>query len=405
MDILFLSQWYAPEPDGRVSALAEDLAERGHNVMVITGFPNYPYGKIYSEYKLKWRQWENINNVKILRLPLFPNHSYSLIKRGFNYFSFFCSLFFLAPWFIKKPDIIWSYTPFIALPTIWISKIFKTNYVMEITDIWPDTIIATGMIKKGIILNVLNIFAKLAYKHATAITVQNAGFKPCLIERGVNPEKIFIVENWADESLYHPVIYNMELAQKYGMNDMFNVMFAGNMGLAQGLDNIILAAKLCSKNKKIQFVFVGDGVCLDRIKNMVEKEGLNNVLFVRHKPESEMASFYSIADALLVSLIDNPLFEITLPAKTQSYLACGRPIIIAKKGADAKLLSNYGCALNCEPGNPEALASCVLQIFNMKPEERTLMGENSFKLYMQKYKKDKLVGKMEEALINSTNKI
>ena len=398
MRILFVSQWYAPEPDGRVSALAEGLVQLGHDVCVVTGFPNYPQGKIYPGYKIKWRQRENLNGVKVLRLPLYPDHSQSVIKRVLNYASFSMSLFFLSPWMIKKPDVIWSYTPFMALPTIWLHKIFRAPYVMEIADIWPDTIISTGMMKQGPLIKLMASLAKVAYKNAAAITVQNIGFKPCLVERGASAEKIVVIENWADDKLYRPVDYDSKLAHDEGLSDKFNVMFAGNMGLAQGLDNIVSAAKRCIDNNRIQFVFIGDGGCLSQIKERVATESLSNVVFIARKPASAMPAYFAIADILLVNLRDDPIFEITMPGKTQSYLACGRPIIIAKRGVDAKLLADQGCALNCEPDNSEALAGLIDKVFHMPPEERSKMGQLGLKVFNERYKKDILLRKMETVL-------
>lgn len=401
MNIYLISQWYYPEPDGRVSALAEALALEGHNVVVVTAFPNYPQGKIYDGYYVKWRQWEEINGVRVLRLPIFPDHSRSTIKRILNYVSFFLSLIFLAPWFIKKPDVFWAYTPFVILPTIFLKILFKTSYVLEITDVWPDTIYATGMLKKGMLTRLLNGIAHMGYKHASAITVQNIGFKTRLEERDVEKERLFVVENWADEEIFKPVEYNIELSKKYNLQDKFIVMFAGNMGIAQGLDNIIESAKLCKDLTDIHYVFVGDGACLQTTIQQVKDSELNNVSFVDRKPLNEMASYFSLANVLLVTLRDDPLFEITLPSKTQAYLACGKPIIIAKRGKDAKMLDEKGCALNCEPDNPKALADMVKQMFYMSLGERARMGENSLKLYKERYRKKVLVKIMEDILLNA----
>lgn len=401
LKIYIISQWYFPEPDGRVSALAEGLVARGHDIIVITAFPNYPKGKIYDGYSIKWRQWDELNGVRILRLPIFPDHSDSAIKRILNYISFSLSLFLIAPWFIKKPDVLWAYTPFMVLPTLWFKKILKTSYVLEITDIWPDTIFATGMLKQGFLASILNKIANLGYKYSAAITVQNIGFKSCLVDRGVNENKIHIVENWADEAIFRPVNYNIDLSKKYKMDNKFNIMFAGNMGTAQGLFNIIEAAILCKDIKDIQFVFVGDGVCLKEIKDKVVKEGLKNVCFIERQPINEMPYFFAISDVLLVSLRDEPLFELTLPSKTQAYLACGKPIIIAKRGEDAKMLKEKGCALVCEPDNPKALFDLVIQFFNMDSSERATMGKYSLSLYKERYNKDRLLQKMEEVLRNA----
>jgi len=401
LNIYIISQWYYPEPDGRVSALAEALSSKGHDVVVITAFPNYPQGKVYDGYRVKWRQWEEINGVRVLRLPIFPDHSRSTIKRILNYASFSLSLFLLAPWFIKKPGVFWTYTPFVILPTLWLKVLFKVPFVLEIADIWPDTIYATGMLKKGMLTKLLNSIAHVGYKYASAITVQNIGFKTRLMERNIEEEKLFVVENWADEEIFQPTDYDVELAEKHNLRNKFIVMFAGNMGIAQGLDSIIESAKLSKSLTKIHYVFVGDGNCLQAIKKKVKDSELNNISFIDRKPLNKMAAYFSLADVLLVTLRDDPLFEITLPSKTQAYLACGKPIIIAKRGEDAKMLKEKGCALNCEPDNPVKLAQMVKQMFEMSLDDRTCMGEASLKLYKERYRKKNLVKIMEEILLNA----
>ena len=401
MKIYIISQWYYPEPDGRVSALAEGLVSKGHQVVVITAFPNYPQGKIYQDYRIKLRQWEEINGVHVLRLPIYPDHSHSAVKRALNYVSFSLSLFFLAPWFIKKPDIFWAYTPFVVLPVLWFKQIFNKPYVLEITDIWPDTMFATGMLKQGFLAKILNGIAKLGYKYASSIIVQNIGFKTCLLERGIEENKTVVIENWADETLFRPVDYNLNKAEEHNINNKFNIMFAGNMGLAQGLENIIDAAQICRDIKDIQFVFIGDGVCLHAVKQKANSLELENVCFIERKPLNEMADYFALADVLLVSLRDDPLFDITLPSKTQAYLACGKPILIVKRGEDTKMLEDEGCAIACEPDKPQALADAIMRLNVLNGDELTRMGECSLNLYKKRYTKEYLLMKMEKVLTNA----
>jgi len=398
MNVLFISQWYKPEPDGRVSALAEGLVEKGHQVTVVTGFPNYPEGKIYDGYRIKWRQWDEINGVTVLRLPLFSDHSRSVVKRSLNYLSFSASLFFLAPWFIRKPDVIWAYTALVGLPTLWISRLFRVPYVMEIADIWPDTLTATGMLKKGLLVSALDKFGKYIYNSAAALIVQNPGFKPCLAGKGVKEDKIYIVKNWADEDIYMPVEYSHELADKYKFSEKFNVVFAGTLGMAQGLDTIVEAARLCCDLPDIQFVFIGDGSCLSQTRQLVGKYKLENVKFIGRRSAMDMPSFFAIADVLLVHLRDEAVFEITLPAKTQAYLACGRPVIMAKRGEGAGLITKHLCGLSCEPAHAAALVAAVREIHAMTPEARKVMGENGRKLYLAQFTKSRLLTKIETVM-------
>lgn len=394
MNILIISQWYKPEPDGRVSALAEGLVKSGHQVTIVTGFPNYPQGTLYNGYRIKWRQWDEINGVKVLRLPLYPDHSRSLIKRSANYLTFSLSLFFLAPWFIRKPDVIWAYTALVGLPTLWISKLFRAPYVMEIADIWPDTIAATGMLKAGFIMNALDKFGKYIYNSADALTVQNPGFKSCLARKGVREEKIHVIENWADEDIYRPVPYSRKLADEYKFSGKFNVVFAGALGMAQGLGTIIEAARFCRDIPAIQFVFIGEGSCLSKSREMVKEYNLENVKFIGRRSAEDMPAFFAIADVLLVHLRDEPIFEITLPSKTQAYLACGRPVIMAKRGDGAELIAQQHCGLSCEPANAEILAATVRKMYAMSPHERKRMGDNGRALYMARFTKSALMTRM-----------
>jgi len=400
MHILIISQWYAPEPDGRVSALAEGLVKNGHEVTVITGFPNYPKGTLYDGYAIKWRQWENFRGVRILRLPLYPDHSRSVIKRALNYLSFSLSLLFMAPWFIRKPNVIWAYTALVGLPTVWISKLFRIPFVMEVADIWPDTLTATGMLKEGVLVRAMDRVSKYIYNSAAALTVQNLGFKPCLEKKGVKPEKIHVVENWADEDIYQPASYDEELAKACGMHGKFNVVFAGALGMAQGLDTIIEAARLCTDVPEIQFVFIGDGSCLIQAEEHVRQYKLENVIFLGRKPAAQMPRYFAISDVLLVHLRDEPVFEITLPAKTQAYLACGRPVIMAKRGDGAALIDEYGCGISCLPDNPEAMAQSVKALLEMPADERQAMGKAGRELYLQRFTKAGLLRKMESVIVN-----
>lgn len=398
MNVLVISQWYKPEPDGRVSALAEGLVKKGHQVTVVTGFPNYPQGKLYDGYRIRWRQWDEINGVKVLRLPLFPDHSRSVVKRALNYLSFSLALIFLAPWFIRKPDVIWAYTALVGLPTFWISRLFRVPYVMEIADIWPDTLTATGMLKKGFFVNLLDCFGRYVYNSAAALIVQNPGFKPCLVGKGVEEDKIHVVKNWADEDIYMPMEYDHKLADQYGLSGKFNVMFAGALGMAQGLDTIVEAARLCCEMLDVQFVLIGDGSCLLQTKALVEKYRLENVKFIGRKPATDMPVFFAIADVLLVHLRDEAIFEIILPGKTQSYLACGRPVIMAKRGDGVDLITKHLCGVSCEPASAIALSAAVRKIHAMIPKARMLMGENGRELYLAQFTKAGLLNKIETVL-------
>ena len=404
MKILLISQWYAPEPDGRVSALAEGLVKKGHEVNVVTAFPHYPKDRLYDGYRLKWRQWEKMNGVTVLRLQIYPDYSRSVVKRSINYLSFMASLMFLAPFLLRRTDVIWSYTVLVGLPSIWISRLFRVPIVMEIADIWPDTITASGMLKKGLMVKILDLYSRWVYKEIDAFTVQNPGFKTSLTGKGVEPKKIHLVENWADPEIYRQVERNDELAREFNLNGKFNVVFAGNMGAAQGLDTVVEAAANLADIPSLQFVFIGNGSCMDQTKKLGEKLGAKNLLFLGRQPQEKMSSFFAIADALLVHLRDSPVFSITIPAKTQVYLACGRPIIMAVKGDGARLIEENGCGVTVPPEDPRALAANIKKLMNMTPLQRKALGDSGRRLYSSRFTKLMLLDKMESVLMEITGK-
>ena len=344
---------------------------------------------------------EVIKGVQVIRLPLYPDHSQRAINRALNYISFMLSAILLGTWHIKKPDVFWIYTPFSVLPAVLYKFIFKKNFVLEIADLWPDTIEATGMIRKGKVTQLLEYLANFGYEQSAAITVQNPGFETTLIERNVPDNKLHIVENWANENIYFPIEYDQALADSINVTGKFNIMFAGNIGIAQGIDNIINAAAECEDVPDIRFIIVGGGNCLDLAKKQVDELNIHNVVFVERQPANVMARYFSIADLLLVSLVDKPLFAITLPAKTQSYLACGKPVLIVKRGIDAEFLQEQGCAIQCDPENPELLANKIKELRELPIEKREQMGKLALTVFRENYSKDMLVTRMEKVLIDA----
>ena len=371
---------------------------------MVTAFPHYPKDRLYDGYRLKWRQREEINGVSVLRLPIYPDYSRSVVKRSINYLSFMASLLFLAPFLLKRADVIWSYTVLVGLPSIWISRLFRIPVVMEIADIWPDTITASGMVKKGGMLKMLGLYSRWVYRKIEAFTVQNPGFKTNLVGKGIKPEKIHLVENWADPEIYRQVGRDDELAREFNLNGKFNVVFAGTMGTAQGLDTVVKAASYLADVPSLQFVFIGNGSCMDQTKELGEKLGVKNLLFLGRQPQEKMSSFFAIADALLVHLRDSPIFSITIPSKTQAYLACGRPIIMAVKGDGARLIEENGCGVTVPPEEPQALAANIKKLMNMTPEQRKALGDSGRRLYSSRFTKSMLLDKMESVLMTVAGK-
>ncbi len=398
MKILILAQNYIPEPDPKMHILAKGLVNRGHEVIVLTGFPNYPQGKIYSGYRQKLFQREEIDGVKVIRLPLYPDRSHSVVKRSLNYLSFPMSATIFGPLFCGEVDVMMVYHPPITLgiPACIISLPRKIPFVFEIQDMWPETLPATGMISSQLMLKVLAKLAMFTYKKASAITVISAGFKRNLEAKGVSSEKIHIFYNWAYEGEFTLPDPDPSLAEKWNLKGYFNILYSGNMGPAQGLHNVIEAASLLTDIKKLQFVLMGSGIDRDRLEKMAKERKLKNVKFLPRQPMEMMPSFYALVDAVMVHLTDDPLFEITVPGKTQSCLLSGKPIIVSVNGDAADLVVRAGAGLAVRSMDPVDFARVVRKLYAMSPKEREAMGSAGRKYYFQHLAPEVQIPKYEQ---------
>jgi glycosyltransferase involved in cell wall biosynthesis len=384
MRILFLQQWFEPEPTFKGMAFARQLMKQGHEVEVLTGFPNYPDGKLYAGYRLRWRQRETINGVSIIRVPLYPNHDASSLRRVLNYVSFAVSAAVLGPFLVRKADVVYVYHPpgTVALPAMALKILRGMPFVLDINDLWPDSLPATGMLTNRPILRCVDLWCRLAYRAASRIVIGSPGAKKILQERGVPGEKVSLIHNWVDEDKVTMAAQDGFAAREPQMAGRFNVVFAGNMGRAQALDAVLDAAALVrGRLPTVQFLFIGGGIDVERLKDKAEEMGLANVLFLPRRPMSEIGSVLSAADILLVHLRDDPLFEVTLPSKTQAYLAAGRPILMAVRGDAAQLVEASGGGISCVPQDAESIATAVERLVKMSSEERDDMGRRGAEYY------------------------
>lgn len=401
MRLLILTQNYVPEPDPKMHILGKGLVERGHQVTVITGFPNYPQGEIYPGYRQRLCQREEIDGVRVLRLPLYPDRSGSAIRRSANYLSFALSASLLGSVVSGPADLMLVYHPpsTLGIPAWVICSLRRMPFVYEIQDMWPETLPATQMVSNRTVLGALARLGAFTYQRATALTVISPGFKRNLIQKGVPEDKIHILPNWGYEGAYELAAPDAGLAQAEGLQGRFNIVYAGNMGPAQGLDNILDAACLLTNLPEVQFVLLGHGVDRANLEESVRTRGITNVRFLPPQPMSRMPSVYALADALLIHLTDDPLFAITIPGKTQSYLASGRPLLVSVAGDAADLVLEAGAGIAARPSNPEDLARAVREMYAMPPEQRQAMGRAGREYYLQKLAPDVLIERYEHLLL------
>ncbi|MGL4830710.1 MAG: glycosyltransferase family 4 protein [Vibrio sp.] len=381
MKILLLTQWFDPEPTFKGLLFAQALREQGHEVEVLTGFPNYPGGKVYDGYKISLYQKEIMDGIVVHRVPLYPSHDSSALKRVFNYISFATSSFLVGLIKTKKIDVIYSYHPPLttSLSALLLSFFKIVPFVVDIQDLWPDTLAATGMIKNSKVLKIVELACRLVYRRAAKIVVLSPGFKQRLISRNVPENKIELIYNWCNE----PAINNyQECPIQLPSNEKLNLVFAGNLGFAQGLPAIIDAAEILMRNNvAVNVVFVGDGIAKADSIEQSQCKGLDNVYFLPRVPMAQVGNVLNQADILLVHLNDDELFRITIPSRTQANLAIGKPIVMGVKGDAADLIDMAGAGITCEPNNPQSLAGAIQQLVEMTSQERDLMGLNAKNFY------------------------
>jgi glycosyltransferase involved in cell wall biosynthesis len=402
MRIIVLSQLYQPEPEPKIHLLARDLAARGHQVTSITGLPNYPEGRVYEGYRVRpWPRSEERDGVRVVRVPLYADHSRSAARRVLNYASFAASAALMGPAASGPADVMWVYHPplTVALPAMAIAAARRIPFAYEIQDMWPETLGATGMVRSPRVLEGVGAFARAVYRRADRLVVISPGFRRNLIEKGVPAEKIEVIPNWADEDLYRPVPRDEALARETGMAGKFNVLFTGNMGPAQGLGNLLDAAARLRDERAVQLVLVGDGIEEPALRRRVEAEGLDNVRFLGRVPPASVPPLCALADVLLVHLRADPLFEITIPSKTISYLACGRPILSVGAGDPADVVLAARAGVTCPPGNPEALAGAVRALARLPADERERLGRAARGHFLAHFTRAKLVERYEALLL------
>ena len=383
MKILLLTQFFHPESAYKGLPFAKELVAQGHQVQVLTGFPNYPHGKLYPGYKIKLFQLEIIEGISVIRTALYPSHDSSAFQRFLNYASFGLSAALLGPFLIKQADIVHVYhaPATTALPAM-IFKIFrKIPFVYDINDLWPDSLAASKMLQNRFALKCVDLWCNLTYRMAAHITVVAPGTKSRLVSRGVDDSKISVIYNWCDEIQKSPKRIDVS-AIEVNFHKRFNIVFAGTMGKVQGLDSVLDTAKILDQqHPAIQFVFIGGGVEVKRLKSRVAAESIGNCLFLAQRPVSEIGAILKLADVLLIHLKDDPLFEITIPGKTSAYMAIGKPILMAVRGDAADLVKVAKAGICCTPESPKEIAETALELFAMSEFEKKKMGANGQEFY------------------------
>lgn len=382
MRILYLTQWFDPEPNivkGPDFVRALEIA--GYDVTVVTGFPNYPTGKIYPGYKLRMYQRESLGGVSVKRLPLYPSHSRSSLGRAMNFLSFFLSALVYISLRGGRYDLVYVYHPpiTVGLAAAIVGRIRRLPFILDIQDLWPDTVLESEMSGTARMSVILDKVCGFVYRHSSAIIVQSQGIKSILIQRNVPEEKLSVVHNWADESaLLKPV----KIWQATSTEKPFLFLYGGNLGRMQALGHLIEAAKLGAElGGNFELIILGDGVEASALRQLKARIQAHNVTFLPRVSRLEARDMFAAADVLVLNLANKGLLAATVPSKMQFYLACGKPILAGVKGETADILNQSGAAEVVEPENIELMAQAMKRMSAISPKDLIIMGENGREYY------------------------
>lgn len=365
MKILFFSHYYTPEgnaPATRVSALAERWAKAGHEVTVVTCAPNVPNGVVYDGYR-NARRSEVVAGVRVERVRTYIAANRGAIRRMFNFVSYFFAALFAALR-LEKPDVVIATSPqiFCGYAGVWYKRFRKVPLVIEIRDIWPESMGAVGAHIPKIGYWALEGIERALYRNCDRLVTVGEGYLERLAAKGVPREKMSIVMNGTDLEMFAPHAPNEELLAKWGLKDRFVVSYIGTVGMACGLETVLDAAERLRTEPRIVFAIVGDGAHRQKLEEQARIRGLDNVVFTGRQPKASMPDWVASSDVNLVHLRKTELFTTVMPSKIFESAGCARPILMGVDGFAKKLVMDAEAGVAMEPGNAQELVEGVRRL-------------------------------------------
>ncbi len=403
MRIGFVTQWFPPEPGILVaSAIADGLAERGHCVDVLTGFPNYPTGKFHADYPVKrYRRDQRSERVTIHRAPLYPSHDANAVKRMANYLSYSLSAAWVARNRLQRPDVWLTYSSpaTAALPALTVPRRLRAPSYLLIQDLWPDSVTDSGFIAGPVgrgIERSLDAYCDWCYRRSAGIGVISPSMRQILIERGVDPASIHLTPNWVEDGHLLPDRGASEEDRRLlGLPSGRLFMYAGNMGELQGLEPLVEAFGRCPD---VDLALVGDGVTRASLQAFALRMNMRNVHFVDSQPTDRIGQFIAASDVQIVSLKDTPLLRATMPSKVQTSMAAGRPILAHAAGDVAEVVTRSGAGLSTRPGDVAAAADTIRALSGVTSDRLLAMGHSARVHYEQNFSPAAGLDRMEAML-------
>ena len=401
MKILLLTQYFWPE-SFRINDVALGLRERGHEVCVATGMPNYPGGRLFKGYSFFGPFRDRFESVDVRRAPLLVRGDGGPIRLALNYISLAASLALLAPWMARgRFDAILVYQPSpitIGIPARVIKLLKRLPIVFWVQDLWPQTLSATGAVNSPMLIAAVDRLVRWIYRGCDRVLVQSRAFVDPIAAQGVPRERIVYVPNSA-EDFYRRVAPASADPAAREFRAGFRVLFAGNIGAAQDFPTIIAAANMLREHREIQWIVIGEGRMHGWVDAEIRKLGLASTFqLLGPRPAEQMPAYFAHADVLLATLRRDPIFAYTIPSKIQSYMACGKAVIVALEGEGAKVVSEAGAGWVVPPENPAALAESVLAASRADKTQLKIMGNQGEKYFREQFERSMLLTRLESVL-------
>ncbi len=398
MHILFLSHYFVPEnnaPAARVHAMAREWARLGHRVTVLTGVPNVPTGVVYDGYENRCRQIEWIDGVRTARVWTYLAANKGRVRRGLNYLSYMATAGLAGMGLRPRADVVVATTPqfFAGWAGVPVSGAQRAPFVLEVRDIWPDSITAVGALPEGhVLVRALGLLERALYARADHIVAVGEGYRQNMIAKGVPPAKIDIVTNGVDADLFTPRPADPGLLSRLGLTGKFVITFAGTIGMASGLDVVLDGAEVLRQRGRadIAFLLIGDGAVRADLEAQARARRLEDaVVFTGLVPRAELPAYLASSDACLVHFRRQPLFGTILPSKFFEDAAMTKPILLGFEGAAREMLREADCGLAFEPGNGRELADAAVRLAD-NPDEARRLGANGRRYVLERFDRRRL---------------
>lgn len=375
-----VSQWFLPEPAGQALRAARLLEASGYDTEVVTGIPNYPSGVVPEGYRATQVRSERVAGFTVHRTPLYPSHDGRALRRILNYVSWALSSTVFAAWRLRRAAVVLVYSSpaTAALPAIVARRLFRTPYVLLIQDVWPDSVFSSGFLNgRGarVVRRLIEIFVNWAYREASQILVISPGMVELLASRGVARDKLSLLYNAVDTAQMTGAPSDISRPSLGISDDAFVLMYAGNHGAAQSLDVLVDAVgRHENSDKEVHLVMVGDGLVKNRLEGQAAAVAPGRVHLLGSQPREAMASLMEFADVQVVSLANEPLFEVTMPSKVQGMMAMGQPVLAVAAGDVSDVVTRAECGLAARPGDVDDVADAIHRLMRLSAEELTKLG-------------------------------